>query len=243
MNRRLAALLFVCGAWIATATAQQTPTVFPVEPIQLLGVLPAAPAEWKVIRSEAETTLSEWLETRATRVFQAPPAPGPANADVTSNALPPGELEITVVDTAGFAPALAAFANFAPGKNGNLEKKLIGTLPAIITKGESERQFVQVLVASRYLIEITMTNLPRHPVEDWLRSFHFDLLPQQSRPVVNRLREFRLSHIDELRPSNNRSYVVSTTNAKRVDDFLKTLPPVAPDSAPAEPGPDGQLLR
>lgn len=229
------ATLLSFAASIAGAFAQQTPSLFPYEPAQLLGVLPAAPAEWKVLRSDAEVTLGEWLETKATRTFQSPPSTAGA-ADGSANPGLPGEIEINVTDTAGFAPALAAFANFAPVKNGNFEKKLFGTLPAIVITGDNGRQFVQVLVGSRYLVSLTLTNLPRHRAEDWLRTFHFETLPPASKTPTSQPREFRLSHLDELQSKNNRSYVVSTTNARRVDAFLKTLPAAAPEPAVAESG-------
>jgi hypothetical protein len=174
------------------------------------------------------------LETRATRVLQAPPTPVPVG-DASVAPLPPGEIEITVVDTAGFAPALAAFEDFTPGRNANVEKKLIGALPAIVIANDGGRQFVQILVSSRYLVELTLTNLPRHRAEDWLRGFHFDGLPASSKAPISRPREFRLSHIDELQPKRNRSYVVSTTNSKRVDAFLKSLPAADAEPASAEP--------
>ncbi len=227
---RLAPLLPLV-ALLSTAAAQQTPTIFPVEPARLLGVLPAAPAEWKVIRSEAGTTLGEWLKTRATRIFQAPPTT--QNAGEPATATRAGEVEISVVDTAGFAPLLAAFADFAPGKNGPLEKKLIGSLPAIVITQEGGRQFTQMLVSSRYLVEISLTNLPRERAEDWLRGFRFDTLPKENARPITRPREFRLTHLDELHPKNNRSYTVSTTSATRLNAFLKTLPvsPAEPDEA------------
>ena len=75
------------------------------------------------------------------------------------------------------------------------------------------------------VLELTLTNLPRHRVEDWLQGFRIQALPATNKSQLTRPREFRLSHIDELEPRNNRSYAVSTTSAKRLDDFLKTLPP------------------
>jgi hypothetical protein len=225
MNLHRLVLLAPLIALVSTAPAQTTPAIFPFEPAQVLGVLPAAPAEWKVTRSEADTTLGEWLETRATRVFQAPPTRS------TTATSAPGEAEISVVDTAGFEPALAAFAGFVPGRSGDLEKKLIGSSPAIVITSENGRQFTQLLISSRYLVEITLTNLPQHRAEDWLRLFRFDSLPAKSRTQTNAPREFRLSHVDELQPRNNRSYTASTTSAKRVNDFLKTLPPEPPDPA------------
>lgn len=218
-------LLFIAVA--STALAQQPPTIFPFEPAQLLGVLPTAPVDWKIARSEADSSLGEWLETRATRTFQ--PSSGLSNG-LDSSPASTGEVEISVTDTAGFAASLAQFADFAPGKNAIVEKKFLGSLPAILTSGEGGHRLTQVLVSKRYLVEITITNLPQQHVEDWLRIFHFENLPQKPVSPTKRPLEFRLSHVDELHPENDRSYVVSTTSSKRVNEFLKSLPPESIDS-------------
>jgi hypothetical protein len=212
----------------ATALAGQDPKTFPFEPAQLLTVLPAAPENWKVTRSVADTSLGEWLETRATRTFQPPPSPE------TTPATPAGEVEVSVTDTAGFGPSLVAFADFAPGKSGALEKKLLGSLPAMVITSEGGRQITQVLVSARYLVEITTTN-PQLRVEDWLRTLHFDLLPPAAATPTTRPREFRLTHVDELKPAQNRSYLVSAPRGGRGHDFLKALP-----ESPAEAGNAGQ---
>jgi hypothetical protein len=229
MKRNWTIPLLLLVALLSTAFAQQTPPILPVEPHQLLGILPAAPADWKIIRSDAETTLGEWLETRATRVFQAPPAPVEAGTAVSASKAPRGEIEINVVDTAGFGPALAPFVGFKTSKSDGLEKKVLGSLPAIIVTSTDGKQLAQVLVASRYLVELTFTHLTNARVEDLLRGFRFDTLPQKGQTLTNRPREFQLTHIDELEPTNNRSYSVTTTSTKRLDDFLKTLPPAPPD--------------
>lgn len=219
-------LLFAASGAIP-ASAQQTPGTFPFEPAQLLTVLPSAPAEWTITRSEAETTLGDWLETRATRVFHSPPQPSPNNNDTATA----GEVEIAVTDTAGFTPSLAGFANFTSSKSGGVEKKLIGSLPAIIFAGENGGQVTQVLVANRYIVEISLSHLPSSRIEDWLRGFHFEQLPPKPSTPATRQHDFHLTHIDELLPENNRSYFVSTTSSKRVSDFLKTLPAEKPDEA------------
>lgn len=115
------------------------------------------------------------------------------------------------------------------GKNCGFEKKFIGGLPAIVITGENGRQRTQVLVAGRYIVEIALTNLPHARAEDWLRALHFDALPPKSAAHAAHPRDFRLKHIDELHPENNRSYVVSTTDAKALEVFLKTLPPERPE--------------
>jgi hypothetical protein len=212
----LRSLLVLSLGIAGTVSAEPTPAVFPFEPAQLLTTLPAAQPEWTVIRSEADSSLGDWVETKATRVFAAP-------TGVPSG--PAGEAEISVTDTAGFTPSLANFANFTAGKSGNVEKKLTGSLPTIIVTAEEGRQLTQVLVSGRYIVEILLTRTPQSRIEDWLRAFRFDLLPPKSATPTARPREFRLSHVDELHPENNRSYSVSTTSSKRVSNFLKTLPP------------------
>ena len=211
----LRSLLALSLGFAGTVSAEQTTAIFPFEPAQLLATLPAAPPEWTVVRSEADSSLGDWMETKATRVFSAPPA-------ATSG--PTGEAEISVTDTAGFPPSLANFANFTAGKSGNVEKKLTGSLPTIVVTTEEGRQLTQVLVSGRYIVEILLTRSTPSRIEDWLRGFRFDLLPPKSVTPTARPREFRLSHVDELHPEKNRSYSVSTTSSKRVSDFLKTLP-------------------
>lgn len=223
MNLFRLAPFFLVAASASVALAQQTPATFPYEPTEMLAALPDAPADWTIKRSEADTTLGDWLETRATRVFQAPPVP--SNATSTPAAPQVGEIEISVTDTAGFTPSLAAFANFAPAKSGNVERKFIGSLPAVVVTRGEDGQLAQVLVSGRYIVEITLKHLAQPRIEDWLKSFHFDRLPSKSPTPATRPQEFRLTHLDELHPENNRSYSVSTTNSKRVSDFLKSLPP------------------
>jgi hypothetical protein len=53
-------------------------------------------------------------------------------------------------------------------------------------------------------------------VEDWLRSFHFDRLPEKSAVLAAVNGQFRLAHVDELHPEKSRSYFVSVTDAKKV---------------------------
>lgn len=220
-------LLFSLFALASTAAAENAPAAFPFEPAQLLTVLPTTPSRWTLLRSEANTSLSAWLQTRATRVFQAPPPePDSASPAVAAPAAPSlGEAEISVLDTGGFTSALAAFLDFTPGKNGNVERKQFGSLPAILTTSEDGLQLAEVLVSNRFIVRISLKNLPKSRVEDWLRTFHFDALPAKSPTPTTRPSEFRLSYVDELHPEKNRSRTASTTSSKRVREFLKLLPP------------------
>jgi len=205
--------LFLLTGFSPIASAQQTTAAYPYEPAQLLLALPVTPADWTLIRSDADTSLGQWLLTKATRVFQAPPL---SITPASAAPVPPGEVRISVVDTGGFAPSLADFADFKPAKSGPIEKKFVESLPAIVFTDDDGHQFTQVLVASRYLVEIAFTNLPQPRLEDWLRTFHFDQLPPQNDAPAASSLEFRLSHLDELHPDKNRSYVVSVTDPARL---------------------------
>jgi hypothetical protein len=208
-------LLICLLAAKSTLSAQQSFPVQPYEPEELLLALPTTPTDWTLLRSEADMSLGQWLLTKATRVFQAPPSP--TSTDGTKP--PPGEVEISVADTGGYAPALAGFADFKPQKVGAFEKRLLGSLPAIVVTDEEGRQFAQILVSSRYLVEITFTRLPTEKIETWLRTFHFDLLPARNAPPsTTPPREYQLSHLDELHPAKSRSYRVSTTDPKRLPE-------------------------
>ena len=192
-------------------SAEEPKPVHPFEPAELLLALPSTPDQWTLVRSDAELSLGRSLFSKATRIFQAPPSP----ADATGNAPPPpGEVRIAVVDTGGDAPSLADFADFQPVRIGTFEKKLIASLPAIIQSDDHGRQTAQILVAARYLVEITLTHLPRQRVEDWLRTFHFDQLPPKSDTPSTDSHAFLLTHIDELHPERNRTYTVLTTDPK-----------------------------
>jgi hypothetical protein len=198
---------------LASALIAQEKAAYPFAPEQLLAILPEVPQEWTLTRSDGDFFLGDSLLSKATRVFQAP-----AKTVDTSKgtAAPPGEVKIRILDTASDAASRADFAGFKPGRIGPIEKKLIGALPAIVFGEDETKQLTQVLVASRYLLDITFTRLPEQRVEDWLRSFHFDRLPEKSAVLAAVNGQFRLAHVDELHPEKSRSYFVSVTDAKKV---------------------------
>jgi hypothetical protein len=233
MKISLLVFLAVWLSWVAGLSAQVT--TVPFEPDQLLAALPDAPRDWTLIRADGDLFLGDSLLSKATRVFQAPVRPSeaagialptPASSRDASNKPPPppGEVRIRILDTAGDAPSLADFADFKPGRSGSIEKKLFGSLPAIVFGGDETKQVIEVLVSSRYILNITFTNLPPQRVEDWLRAFHFDRLPEKSRTPDEPAGQFRLTHVDELHPEKNRSYLVSATDPKKLPKHAEAVP-------------------
>jgi hypothetical protein len=199
---------------LASALVAGEKAAYPFSPDQLLTILPETPQDWTLTRSDAELFLGDSVLSKATRIFQAPAKT--ADASSGTALAPPGEVKIRVLDTASDAPSRADFANFKPGKNGPIEKKFLSSLPAIVFSEDETKQLTQVLVASRYILDITFTNVPQQRVEDWLRSFHFDRLPEKSEVPAAPAGQFHLAHVDELHPEKNRSYFVSVSEPEKL---------------------------
>lgn len=215
--------------------AEPPHAVFPLNPTELLATLPATPTDWTLVRSDGGTNFGEWLTSRATRVFQPPPPP-----PGTVPAPGPREVEITIVDTGGFAPTLTSFADFRPEKTDAMEKLYVGGLPALTFPLDEGKQFIEILVAGRLIVEITLTGLPQVKAETWLRALHFDALPRLENSLpATRQNEYRVSYLDELHPEKNRAYNVAPTDSEGLTKILKT----ASQAKESEPTPAAQTTR
>jgi len=196
----LFAFVFASSTW-----ARASEPVVPVAPSELLSVLPAAPQDWTLATSEAETSLDQWLRTRATRVYKvATPPNGAAAPAIPANA----SVEISITDTGGYASTIADFADFKPGKTGPLERLYISNLPAQVLSISSDEVLTQALAAQRFLIEVTIKSLPNVKVDAWLRLLRFDALHLPATAQTTLPVPVRLALVDELHPERNRSYTV-----------------------------------
>lgn len=200
----LLAIAFLAVVGPAGMRAADSGPIIPFSPSELIQALPQATDDWTLTRSDAETTFGNWLQTRATRTFQ----PVSKSADTP----PKGEVEISVIDTGSYPSSLVPFADFHPGKLGSIEHLLIAGYPAIQVPDPSGYVLTQVLLASRYIVEVKITDLPTQKVDAWLRQLHFDALPRQASVPAGALpQDLRLTSIDELHPERNRSYSVSVS--------------------------------
>lgn len=183
----------------------------PVRPEVLLAALPQAGEAWTVVRSDAETTLGEGLQTRAVRIFRPAAVVATNSAESSGDGQTVPEVRIRLSDFAGRIPG--DFANFKPGKAGAFESYLIGSYPAISFTRDRQR-LVKVLLANRYVAELTFVDLPREKPETWLQGLHFEGL-RDVQPVVipPNQRDHLVRFVDELHPEKNRQYKVSTSAA------------------------------
>ena len=210
----LASSLLSVFALISNATAEEKAVLkTPVSPEALLSALPTATPAWTVVRAEGETNYDDRLKSSAVRVLH--PAVGAQTnaADGQAPAAATGEVKVALSDFGGWIPG--DFENFKPGKEGDREKHLIGSYPAISLTRDRLRR-IKVLLASRYVVEITFVDLPREKAETWLQALNFEgLRGSQSVPVSPAQHEFLIRFVDELQPARNRQHrmVISAPQA------------------------------
>lgn len=225
-----AAILAVVHA--APASAEDPSRVVPLTPAQLLAALPKPTSGWTLQKSQGETSLARWVESRARRAYVPPVDP--------KTGLAPGLVELRLKDTGGFRPALHAFKDFKPVKSGDEEKLYLNGQPAVVTRDSDEPGSVQarVLLAGRFVLEITTTGRPEERLEAWVNQV--DAAQLARLPVVKSETlpaSVEIVHVDELQPARSRSYTVTTTNAGLLKKLLDELPEnknPQPEEEPAE---------
>lgn len=215
--------LFIAAAIIAAghaAPASAEPTrVVPLTPAQLLAALPKPTSGWTLQKSQGETSLARWVESRARRTYVPPVDP--------KTGLAAGLVELRLKDTGGFRPALHAFKDFKPEKSGDEEKLYLNGQPAVVTRDSDEPGSVQarVLLAGRFVLEITTTGRPEERLEAWVNQV--DAAQLGRLPVVKAETlpaSVQIVHVDELQPGRSRSYTATTTNAVALKKMLEELP-------------------
>ncbi len=181
----------------------QAPIV-PLKPDEVLALLPAAPAGWRVPISKAQTSFMEWMMTQANREYvYAPPATSPADE---KSPVPPQSTRVRITDTGYFTSFSGAFDDFKVGSYGNEESLLIESLPTRKTKLSDGGERLVVFVKRRFLVQIETRNQPANAALAWLKRIDLRRLAavpdsgsrQLPRPII-------VSRIDELEPKNNSS--------------------------------------
>lgn len=203
------------------AFAQSAPArklMAPLEPADLLKLLPAAPAGWQMKDSKATSFYNEWLVSQATRRFEGPPPPAAAGSKASN----PPVTTIRLSDTGYSSFLYADFEDFKPGKYGeNQESLYVASLPArhaLIPNGERLR----VLIRGRFIIEVEATYQKPEAAAGWVQLF--DLRRLQSAPdtgVETLPNPVRVNSIDELNPRANSSYEISWSTEKDLEEARK----------------------
>ena len=176
--------------------------IIPLEPDQLLKLLPAAPAGWQLKTSTAKTFFVEWICSQATREFERIPPPNTPPA-------PPQSVTVTLVDTGYFPAFNGPFDGFRVGKYGAFESLMIGNMRARRSKMAADRENLQASVRGRFIVSVEVKNQSQASEQTWLNTFDFtriNAIPDSGGEQLPRPIKVRV--IDELSPTKNSTSTV-----------------------------------
>jgi hypothetical protein len=215
-------LSLLCAIAISSQLAMaDSRQVMPLEPSVLITYLPATPSQWTMNVSTAGNNFTRGrVIAYAERDFkQNPPPPIPG---MTPKPFVPATLKIFLSDTGNkndFGGMFVAPATGSP--QANVTYLQIKGMPARMIKADTTDTDpvtsgttpadtairLNILIASRFLLEIRSTNLADHDLRIYANSLDFTKLlsvpvsaeTDVSDPVL-------ISRVDELHPQNTRSY-------------------------------------
>ncbi len=167
MNLVRPALLFILllglGFNSGLLAEDAAPLLRPETPRHMLALLPPAPAHWKLVSSRAYEQLSplQSPETWAIRKYTLVPPPAPEGTPQPG--IPPKEIQVAVIDTAGDPARFGTFQQGAAppvsGKDPSHAPKYfsVGDRPAVQVE-TGTRLILQVAISSRFLLILQLEN-------------------------------------------------------------------------------------
>ena len=180
---------------------------YPVEPAQLLALLPAPPENWKLTLSMAKERLSYALqpETLAMRKFLfIPPPPLPGTPPEPPG--PPKEVMMTLLDTGHDPERMRPFDNF----KGSDDPKS----PHILVQGFATLQlfndpnvFLSTKISDRFILSVQFSNMKDSEIDLWKK--HWLPLKEMADAsdaapnVPMRSGTIILPYVDDLKPSDD----------------------------------------
>jgi hypothetical protein len=182
------------------APAAHKPVV-PLNPDDVIKLLPPAPTGWTTTQSNAKNYFIGWLCCQATREFQHP---SPANPSPGEKPPPPLITRVRLMDTGYFPTFNGDFENFRVGKYPGAETLVINGMPARKFFVGANHERVRISIRGRFIVEIETENQPANSSQSWLQIINF---PQLSRfpdsSATTLPRPIHITKIDEMNPKNN----------------------------------------
>lgn len=192
--------------------------IVPLEPDQLIKLLPPAPAGWQLKKSTAKNFFVEWICSQATREFEKIPPPNTPPG-------PPQVATITIVDTGYFPAFNGPFDNFRVGKYGAFESLMVGNMRARRSKMSGDRENLQVSVRGRFIVSVDVKNQPQASEQAWLNTVNFGQLAAVSDSGDGELpKPIKLKVVDELVPARNSTSTVYSGGPKSAAERRATEP-------------------
>lgn len=215
-----AGILFA-GSILAQEIEEERGMLPVLEPQSLWEFMPGKMRTWELKESVAESRFDQWLEAKATRAYEKilEEAEGSEGAGESE---PPRKTKISITDTARVPDLVSYFDNFEPGEDEEIERRMIVGYPAfLIPYGENEL-VIEMLVAKRFLVEITLENQPRRFVGEWVRRIDLQgLAAIPDTEIVPLPESVKILRVDQLNPDRNNAYLLATTSNVRMEQEIE----------------------
>ena len=201
LNVATVILLVVPRFLLAQAAPAAHKPIVPMNPDELIKLLPTAPTGWTMAQSVANNYFIGWLCCQATREFQHP-----APIDRSPGAKPPPPLitRVRIMDTGYFPTFNGDFENFRVGKYQGAETLVINGMPARKLFIGPNHEKLRISVRGRFIVEFETDNQPPNSAQSWLQIVDFKRingLPDSS--LTNLPKPIHITKIDEMNPKNN----------------------------------------
>jgi hypothetical protein len=211
-------LLPLCYCLVNAQIVPARKPIMPIQPVDLIKFLPAAPGGWEMKESKAKSFYNEWLVSQANREFVQR-----SHSNSTGNP-PQPTTRLRLTDT-GYNPALFGdFDQFKSGKHGNTESFSVTGFPARrVTFSGGER--LRILINARFVVEVETRNQAPDASMLWVRQFNLSQLSALPDSSTEKLpNPVTVVSIDELNPRANGSYQVSWSTQGDLDAARQRKP-------------------
>ncbi len=200
MRLKIGSVILLVVPILLLAQGAHKPIV-PMNPDELIKLLPGAPDGWTMTQSVANNYFIGWLCCQATREFQHPAPVDPMARDKTP---PPLITRVRIMDTGYFPTFNGDFENFRVGKYPGAETLVINGMPARKFFVGPNHERLRLSVRGRFIVELETDHQPANSTQSWLQVVDFKSLgglPDSSQS--NLPKPIHIIRIDEMNPKNN----------------------------------------
>lgn len=213
--RCLSLAVFVSLIWggFGIVVAQEklsSAQVLPLNPAEILKLLPREVEDWRLMKSFGETQYEERLSTVVERHFEKKKPEGEE-----------GELmktTLSIEDTGLMGRSPELFVNFSEEKGEGYEKRFEDGLPMTLIHYGPEEFDVMILAAKRFVVRVHCVNQPRQFLGKWLKRIPFDKIAGIKGVEIPELPEVvTMIRLDELNPEGSRTFELAVASGEIAD--------------------------
>ena len=145
--------------------------IIPVDLSRLFTVMPEKEDGWKLTKSKGWRGQYRWLEAIVTR--ESEQVPDEASKELDEK---PAKVRLTIKDTCKYTQSdLRLFSEFTEKKDDVREYVYMNSIPTIVTESD-KRTTAQFLLYDRFVLSVTLFNLPKTELGEWFRKVEVESL-------------------------------------------------------------------